>query len=323
MKYKNSENFIKNENNDRKSNDSNNDSNNNDNTSNDNYNNISNNDCEVGVEHNITMMKYKKSDDIIKNVKTEKIVDDSQNWQNSRDFIPKQKSVKSHKSEITEFNNPNLGIKNNLAQEENLRLLNFSLSKAEKIFLGGSEKGSDSWRESRNRSGKNNNNDFSFMSSAYVLQKNLKKENRIEVENNENKSMKANIRNLAKIGEKEGGIMYNTIIKNEIISNNDKFHSKLSEFQNLNRSDKNTEIVKNETSDFNGNENRDFEIDGKNTDFIDVNETINLKSINNNDGVKASTSNKIRMGRSYEKECVVSDRDNEWPTKSTKVYESG
>ena len=313
MKYKKSENFIKNENNDRKSK---NDSHNNDNTSNNNYNNISNNDCEAGIEHNITMMKYKKSDDIIKtekikNVKTEKIVDDSQNWQNSRDFIPKQKSVKSHKSEITEFNNPNLGIKNNLAQEENLRLLNFSLSKAEKMFLGGSEKGSDSWRESRNRSGKDNNNNSSFMSSGYVLQKNLKKENRIQVENNENKSMKAKIRNLVKIGEKEGGIMYNTIIKNEI-------NSKLSEVE----VGKNTETVKNETSDFNGNKNRDFEIDGKNTDFIDVNKTTNLKSINNNNEIKAS--NKIRMGRSYEKECViVSDRDNEWPTKSTKVYESG
>jgi hypothetical protein len=324
MKYKESENFIKNENNDRKSINSNNDNHNNDNTSNDNYNNISNNDCAAGIEHNITMMKYKKSDDIIKNVKTEKIVDDSQNWQNSRDFIPKQKSVKSHKSEITEFNNPNLGIKYNLAQEENLRLLNFSLSKAEKIFLGGSEKGSDSWRESRNRSGKNNNNNSSFMSSGYVLQKNLKNENRIEVENNGNKSMKAKIRNLVKIGEIEGGTIYNTIIKNDNNSNNDKLNSKLSEYENINRSDKNTETVKNETSDFNGNENRDFEIDSKNTDFLDVHKTINLKSINKNDEIKASISNKIRSGRSYGKECVVvSDRNPEWPTKSTKVYESG
>jgi hypothetical protein len=314
------------ENNDRNNN---NDSHNNDYTSNNNYNNISNTDCEVGVEHNITMMKYKKGENFIKIEKTEKIVDDSQNWQNSRDFIPKQKSVKSHKSEITEFNNPNLGIKSNIAQEEYLRLLNFSLSKAEKIFLGGSEKGSDSWRETRNRSGKNNNNNSSFMSSGYVLQKNLKIENRKEVENNENKSMKAKIRNLVKIGEKEGGIMYNTISKNEYSSsNNNEFSSKLSEFeiektiQNLNRSDQNTETMRNETSDDNGNENRDFEIDNKNTDFIDVNKTINLQSISNNDEIKAS--NKIRSGRSYEKErVIVSDRNPEWPTKSTKVYESG
>ena len=181
----------------------------------------------------------------------------------------------------------------------------------------------------------------------------------IGIDNNEFNLRKDDIRNLVNVGEKELVCSYNTMLTNDNDVINDKFsnkntvilHQKSNDdyYSNFVKSadlNQNYKTVRSELFDFHGNENGDFNSDSRNiispsTIKTERNKTTittttgNTKLVLINSNVEQDQENKneeyrrkIESNEKNEKNEKVHEKEEankniEWPTKSTVVFEPG